>query len=282
MTSIKRLLQTSLTHCAVLTLSVATLHADDAPPDRWSFEVPGRRDVANQGKDYPAFEVRAVVPARVLAAETRMQHIYARSNMYRTVDNARAKLARSDAYVAAVAERERAREAHATARAAALAHLSSDPEYAALTQLRDRLGFQLLDLRESVSSDRAQVVATAKLKLEYSNKISDRQAAALANHPGMQRTRDELVAAGKRVTDLEAEIDLAARESPDVIGARAQLQQATINRVTAAVNEEAATHARDVALDYASYVHRYDRYKYLNQSANDLYTGDRYRSWYRQ
>jgi len=236
-----------------------------------------------EASDYPAFEVQSVVPARAQAAAARIEHNYARTEMYRTVDQVREDLARSPGYRATVYERERAARAYETERNRVLSRLWRDEDYLALVNLRDRLTQNIANLREQKNVDAAELVAHAELKLEYSRKISAREAEALSQDEPLKRSYQTLLAAVGKLQAQEAEMDYAARRDESVVAARTRLQQATVQRVATATHEKAAAHARNIALDYATYVHRYDQYKYVNQSARDAgYDRDYYRSWYRR
>ena len=216
--------------------------------------------------DYPAAEVQTVPIARARAATARAVEDQLMNDLHATVDRMWEDFNDSDSMSSAVKQEDAAYLEYDDARRKALETLSNDPTYRAMISLVVTLKNKLEDERPVTAKPRPQdlerVMATATLKLSYASSASAMEAAALAADERVQETRAKLVSAGQKTAALRAEFERHVRRSTEFLSARRSFDDSRIARITADAFCDGAIDARNYALNYAYYIHRFDQYSY--------------------
>jgi len=121
----------------------------------------------------------------------------------------------------------------------------------------------------------------AQLKLSYGQKLSGMDADALAADSATQDAKAKLIDANTRLSDLRAQFARSVRRDPKVLAARQDMQDAKVTRVAAAALLDGAYDAREIALEYAYWLHQHDPYTYrYNPTYYDPYYSVSYPSYY--
>jgi hypothetical protein len=217
------------------------------------------------GSGYPAPEVEAVPMAYARSVNSRAEQDQMLSELHSTVDRLREDFNYSPEMVSATREQDSAFLAYDDARRKVLESLSSDPNYRALISLVVSLKQKLEDERPGPKpspEDLERVLATATLKLSYASAASAMEVAALAADDDVMQTHARLILAGNKVGQMRQDFDREIRRSPEFLAARRNLDEARIARLTADAFLSGAVDAREVAMDYAYYLHRFDQYSY--------------------
>jgi hypothetical protein len=217
-------------------------------------------------QDYPAAEVQTVPIARARAATARAEEDQLMNDLHATVDRMWEDFNDSGAMTSAVKEENDAYFEYDDARRKALETLSNDPTYRAMVSLVMTLKTKLEDERPTskkpLPADLERVLATATLKLSYASAASAMEAAALAADERVQETRARLVSAGQKTATLRSDFARHVHRSQEFLAARRNFDDSRIARITADAFLDGAIDARDYALNYAYYIHRFDQYSY--------------------
>ena len=123
-------------------------------------------------------------------------------------------------------------------------------------------------MQDNPQANKSEILATAELKLAYATRMSDIEADALKDDTAVLDAKAALMQASGKVSDLCAEFALAAPRSKVHRGQR-DMDDAKIARATSAALLDGAIEARNIAMDYAYYMHNHDPYTYR-------YTGNTY------
>jgi hypothetical protein len=215
--------------------------------------------------DYPAAEVQAVPVARAQAARARAEFDLAQLNLHRWIDRAWDDFEHSREYLDATAAEKRAYDEYRRERDRVLARLDQDSTYRAMVDL-------IGDLRTRIERERGgrnptqdqieQTLALATLKLGYASTVSAMEAAALTADNAVQDARNRLTEAGARAREIRGNFARGVRRDGQFLAARDNADQLRITRVVTDNFLEGAINAREIALDYAYYLHRWDQYRY--------------------
>jgi hypothetical protein len=92
--------------------------------------------------------------------------------------------------------------------------------------------------------------------------VRDLEAAALANNEEVKQARQRLVDATARIFRIRNEFNRTLRSNSAVQTARGQYEDARVAQLAADAYLIGTLDAAEIAIDYAYYVHRYDRYRY--------------------
>jgi hypothetical protein len=217
------------------------------------------------GSGYPAPEVEAVPMAYARSVNLRAEQDQMLSELHLTVDRLREDFNYSPEMIAATREQDAAFLAYDDARRKVLESLSSDPNYRALISLVVSLKQKLEDERpgpKPTPEDLERVLATATLKLSYASAASAMEVAALSADDNVMQTHARLILAGNKVGQMRQDFERQIRRDPEFLAARRNLDEARIARLTADAFLSGAVDAREVAMDYAYYLHRFDQYSY--------------------
>jgi hypothetical protein len=208
---------------------------------------------------YPAAEVNAVPPARAREVVARAQFDQARTAMYRVVDLIKDDFENSEEYLAALRTEKEAYDQYDAARKRVLRNVQQDSSYQALLQLTREMADKIEALRASHAS-KSEIATLAAVKLDYATRLSDRENAALAADPAVQDARNKLVDAGRRTAELRSRFSRSVKRDKTFLAARDNFEDSKINYLGADAFWRETVTARDIALDYAWWVHRYDPY----------------------
>ena len=224
--------------------------------------------------DYPAAEVQVVPVARAQAARARAEFDLAQLQVHRWIDSQWDGFMSSREYRDAADAERRAYENYQRERDRVLRRLSDDSTYRAMVDL-------ITDLRERIERERngrnasedemEQTLALATLKLGYASTVSAMEAAALSADNGVQDARNRLVEAGSRVRDMRGNFARTVRTDPQFMARRENADQLRIERVVTDAFLRGAINAREIALDYAYYLHRWDQYRYSGLYGSYVY-----------
>jgi hypothetical protein len=231
--------------------------------------------------DYPAAEVQAVPAARARVALTRAQADNAQSALHDVVYQLKEDFEISADLSTAMRNEQAAHDRYNQARDHALAHLNDSAEYQTLKDLTADLNEKLFNLKANPVANKAEIVATAQLKLAYARKLSAMEANALQSDSAVQDAKTKLVDASAKISDLRAQFQRNVRRDPKMLAARKDYQDAQIARATSTALLAGALEARDIALDYAYDLHIHDPYTYrYNPTYYDPYYNYNYGSGY--
>ncbi len=219
--------------------------------------------------DYPAAEVQAVPGALARLAAARAEFNNAQSAIYRVIDQLKDDFEYSADLSAAMRNEKAAYERYVTARDGVLKQVASVDDYQTLKNLCNDLNDRLYSLKANPQANKAEIIATAHLKLAYATKMSDMESSALKSDSATQDARAKLIEASAKVSDLRAAFQRSVRHDQKYLVAQKELEDARVARVAAAALLDGALEARDLALEYAYYLHRSDPYTYR-------YTGNNY------
>jgi hypothetical protein len=216
--------------------------------------------------DFPHTEVQAVPVARAEAVRARAEFNLVQDRLHRWIDrnwdefeNSREFLDASNAEKKAAADFERERKR-------VIDRLMQDSSYRALVDLvaemRGKIDQNHPRGAKPTFDETENSIALATLKLGYASTATAMEAAALNADQGVQDARTKLMDAATKTRDLRRDFDRRVRRDPQFLANQATLDQARIDRVVSSAFLESAINARDIALDYAYYLRRWDQYKY--------------------
>lgn len=236
---------------------------------------------ANNVTDYPAAEVRAVPGAmarRVIAAAEQRE---AYNVLQRRVWDREEELRDSDEMNEALEEEKAAFIELELARAAALSELADDEAYQARRQAQASLGKQIADINFSKADDQisTQVLSLATTKLDVAKEQRLREAALLAKSEEVTDARRRLMAARATINQIQKEWRKQLKTDPQLVEARQRHMQAKIAHLAADAYLEGVVEARNIALRYAEYLHRYNPYQVSHYAP--YYCGDLFSGYYR-
>lgn len=278
----KPVLLTAIVMLSVGSVSFAQTREADLPTrsgDPADLVAPNEFHLQDYG--FPAAEVRAVPGARARAAAARMEHIRARSDLYRTVDWTRDDLQHSPEFSNAVDEEESAYRVYDAERNRVVTALFSDTDFATLYKLRNQINERLIELRDSPKPDADEIMANARLKLDYGTRLREMESKALADDEAVQDAWVRLSESASRLAVARADLDRTVRRSDDVIAARVKFEDARTTRVATAAYSNAVTDARNIAVDYAYDVLNKQRAYAVYSDGYDRYDSRYHRQWYR-
>jgi hypothetical protein len=219
------------------------------------------------GNDYPAEEVRAVPGARAQAVRARLEHERAQTDLHRWIDRSWDDFTNSHDYLDTTANERKSQDAYNRERDRVLRKLQDDSNYRTLKDLIADLSAKMERERprsiSAANSDSIEdMLAMATVKLGYLSQLSAMESAALNADRAVQDSRTALLDAGTKSREMRRTFDRKLRRDPDFLANRGRIDDLRINKVVAGAFLESAINARNIALDYAYYVHRWDQYKY--------------------
>jgi hypothetical protein len=217
--------------------------------------------------DYPAAAVNAVPVAKAQATVARAVYNRARTALYGAVDSLREDFEYSQEFQSALREEKAAHDAYAAARDRALARLDADEDYQALKKLAANLTRKLEAMHQDRHASKDEILATASVKLDYTTRMSDRVGEILSKDSAVQSARTQLVKAGERVSDMRSQFGRSIRRDRSFVSARGAMDDARISYLGADAYLGEVIWARDLALSYAYWSHRYDPYNYYPWSS---------------
>jgi hypothetical protein len=217
------------------------------------------------GADYPAPEVQAVPMAFARVVSTREEQDQMLGELRVTVDRIREDFNYSPEMLAATREQNSAFDAYDDARRKVLDRLSEDPTYRAMISLVVTLKHKLEDERpgpKPTSEELERVLATATLKLSYASAASAMEVASLSADADVMQTHARLIQAAEKIGVMRADFERGIHRNPEFLAARRNLDDARIARLTADAFYNGALDARNIAMNYSYYLHRFDQYSY--------------------
>ena len=233
----------------------------------------GRDSGGGDGRGFPSGEVHDFVIANARAATARAVFRRAESALNAAVRKAKRDFQNSqELKEALVAERE-AWQAFQDARRDALATVVGDPRYQAILSLRQDLSKQIEARRQALDAEGLapvqvsfvshplgqDLLSLAEMRMSVASDARQMERAALEDNEDLRQARAKLSAANARITQLKQDFEVAIREDDDLRRAREVLEDAKIARLTATAYLRGAMMAAEEAVDFAYWLHRYDR-----------------------
>lgn len=213
--------------------------------------------------DFPSAEVQAIPPAHARVVDLRWTREQSRRDLNDVVDRLRDDFERSSEHQAAVRTQQVAHDRFVSARESALNTVRSDSRYAALKKLASELQRRIQLMQEQEPKADPQVIrGMADLRLEYNTKATAMEADALAADSGYIEARQKLLDAAIRVRQLRQDFERSLRRNTEFVSARTVYNQLGVAYLTADAYYQSALDARDIALRYAYWLHRWDQYQY--------------------
>jgi hypothetical protein len=237
--------------------------------------------------DYPAEEVRAVPGARAQAVRARLEHERAQTDLHRWIDRSWDDFVNSKDYLDTTANERQRQEAYNRERDRVIKRLQDDSNYRALRDLIADISAKMERERPRSSSMAAvntdameDMLALATVKLGYMSQLSAMESAALSADRGVQDARTALLESGARSRELRRGFERRIRRDENFLANRGRIDDLRINKIVASAFLESAINARNIALDYAYYVHRWDQYKYSQYGIYSYPYGSGYSPYY--
>ena len=235
---------------------------------------PGNTDPATSSvpvpaaNGYPAAEVQAVPIAKARAAAARVHADQAQDSVHWVVDQLKEDFEYSSDLVASVRAEKSAYDRLNAARDRVLKQVAQDKEYQTLRSLVKDLSDRIEVLKSRKETNKIELLASAELKLAYATKVSDMENDALKADAEVQTAKANLVDASTRVSEMRASFQRSVRRNEKFVSARKDWQDARVDKVATAAMVEGALDAREIALRYAYWLHRYDPYTYSGGVSN--------------
>jgi len=237
--------------------------------------------------DYPATEVQAIPGARANAVKARLEMELIQTNLHRWIEHAWDDFLHSKDYLSAANDEKKAQDEYTRERERVLKKLNDDSSYRALhdlvADLHDKIEREHDRPKALASSEFEaldQMMALATLKLSYASAQSAMESAALNADKSVADARTKLIDAAAKTREMRRGFDRGVRRDPEFLAGRNRYEEARINRVVSSAYLESAINAREIALDYAYYVHRWDQYRYSSGGYYDPYYGNSYYTGY--
>lgn len=250
-------------------------------PTRYGERDPyGTINGSSSSSDFPTALVAAVPEARARSAAASANHDRATSELGQAIRRVQGELENSPEMRAALLEEREAYAALEQARANALAPITGQEEVLAAESIRKSITQEIQDHHASPTRDEAQVVALATLKMEIASRIREKESLALATDPAVVQARARHIVAAMKVNELRARNSDLVRNNPEVAAARRNLDDARIAKLASAAYVSAAIDARNIALNYNYYLHRWDYYRYATPQYVPYYGGGFYTGGY--
>lgn len=231
----------------------------------------------NNVTDYPAAEVRAVPGAKARRAIAVAERREAYNGLQLAVRDSESEMLDSDAMTEALEEEKAAFMELELARAAALSELSKDAEYQAHRAAHESLGKQIADFNHARRDDgiSSQVVTLATNKLDFAKEQRRRESEVLARSDDYREARRRLVVARAEINAIQKEWRKQIKTDPQLVEARQKHMLAKIAHLAAEAYLEGVVEARNIALRYAEYLHRYNPYQVAHYPyyGHDVFSG---------
>jgi hypothetical protein len=227
----------------------------------------------NYSGDFPHQEVMAVPMAHAQEAATRWIHWEAESNLQTVVDELRQDIDQSTAMVDAIGQERNAYADFDEARLAVLQKLADDPVYRGTQRLVVQISQAIATQKKAdppTAEDLQRTQAMASLKLSYAANLSAMEAVAMAQDPRVQETHLRLVAAGRALADLRAKENHDVPRDEQFVAAKRAYVDALVAHMASDAYLNSMIEARNIAVDYAYYIHGWD---YLKYSAGNGFIG---------
>jgi len=215
--------------------------------------------------DFPSQEVDVVPVARAQSARFRAEHDLAMRQLHRWIDTQWDDFTHSREYLDTVNAERKAQDDYARERDRVVKRLQGDSNYKTLLDLINDLNGQIENERPHGTNQSVEqldgVVAVATVKMGYASTLSAMEAAALAADNAVQDARNRLVDASNRARDMRGRFSRSVRHDPDFVAGRSRIDGLMVERIVADNFLEGAVNARNIALRYSYYLHRWDQYR---------------------
>lgn len=217
----------------------------------------------NNVTDYPAAEVRAVPAAKARRAIALVERDEAYNTMSRALRQSERDMKNSEGMAAAMDEERLAFVALEQARDKALSSLTDDEKYQVRRSIQAELGKRISERRyePATSPQSADVSQLASAKLDLAKEARQKEASLLAKSPEVTAARGRLMAARARVRELQDSWRDEVRNDPDLLAARQKVIDTKIAHLAAEAYLDGVVEARNIAMNYAYYLQRYNPYQ---------------------
>jgi hypothetical protein len=206
---------------------------------------------------WPAAEVQAVAPAHAAQVFARGRWNLARNVLHRVVDQLVEDFEYSADFMLAMRTETNAYQRLESARKRALVPVYSDRRYIVLQKLVADLNERLEDLKTEPLTNKAEILATASLKLDYARRLSEMESDALEGDSAYQDAKIRLREASIRVTDLRNAFRRSIKRNETFVAARNTMERSKIEFLASDAYFQTSVDAANAALDYAYWINRY-------------------------
>jgi len=214
--------------------------------------------------DFPSNEVDVVPMARAQSARFRAEHDLAMRQLHRWIDTQWDDFTHSREYLDAANAERKAADDYARERDRVIKKLSNDSNYRTLVDLINDLNSQIQQQHPRSAKPSMEeidgVVAVATVKMGYASTLSAMEAAALAADNAVQDARNRLMDSANRSRDMRDRFSRTVRHDPDFVTGRGRIDGLMVERIVADNFLDGAINARNIALHYAYYLHRWQPY----------------------
>lgn len=213
--------------------------------------------------DFPSVEVQAVAPARARMVELRWTVDQARRTLHQAVDRLREDFEFSSEMQSALRANLAAHQKFVAARDAVLDELKKDLKYRTLRSMGDDLKKRIETLQaEDPRANADAILANAELRLQYAAQARNIEADALQADARFQDARVRLIDSAQHVQQLRQEFNRDIKRNEEFVTARRTMDNLNVAYLGANTYYVEAVRARDIAMDYAYHLHRFDDHKY--------------------
>lgn len=214
----------------------------------------------DRGTTFPTKLVEKVPDAVADATRAKWTYRDAETTLNRAVIDRVREFELSDKYIQARNELRDAFAAFEQAKLAAARPLLSDSRYLAAKDLVRRLSEQIKDEHLADEPDARRIEALAKLKLEYATQFRDTESALIDADAEVRAARKRLLDANDAIARLRSEFEQKMRSDLDLAELRQTKREARIVALTAAAYRDATLEVARVAIDFARWDSRNQRY----------------------
>jgi hypothetical protein len=251
--------------------------AHSMPPDPYdpNNNQPSSQVALPASNDYPAAEVQAVPMARAQAAAAYVHFVNSHDALTNVINELKGDFEYSADYLAAERAEKTAYEHYTAERDRVLKDLEQDAQYVALKSLSADLDNRLAGLKSHPQAEinQAEVVATAQLKLAYAMRASDMEASALKADSSFQEAKAQFIDVSQKLTDMRGRFQRTYKRDQKYVIARKDFDDAKVASAASSAMLDGAIDARNIAMYYAYWLHRYDPNTYRYYAYPTVYDG---------
>lgn len=208
----------------------------------------------------PLTLIEQVPRAQYLYTHTKWQYRTAQANLGRLIDRRRADVLAEAGYDTAVRAEREAWADYQAARHEVVDDLMEESEFAALVRVQEQVQRQIEQERERSQPDEQAIRELAEAKLDYARRRTDMLSAALEADSEVDAARRVFLEAGDQVLAIEREAEDRITHDAEIAALRHEVEQLRIEYLALGKFNRATIRAADIALDYAGFSRRVDRY----------------------
>lgn len=213
--------------------------------------------------DFPSAEVQAVPPAFARMVELRWTRENSRRDLTEVVDRLRDDFEHSPEMLAAADLQKAAHDRFISARNNAINGVRTEARYTTLRKMAADLQRRIELMQEQNPKPSPEAIrAFADLRLEYSTQATAMEVDALAADSEYLEARQTLLDAALRVRQLRNDFERGLRRNAEFVTARNVFRNLGTAYLASDAYLQSTVSARNIALNYAYWVRRYDQYRF--------------------